>query len=67
MVFRRELGGNAVGEKSVAEGTGVGYGEICSGLKNPPHRFRGDFEKRLELYCILMPWGAVGCHGVISR
>ena len=27
MVLRRELGGNAVDEKSVAEGIGVGYQE----------------------------------------
>ena len=27
MVLRRELSGNAVGEKSVAEGIGVGYWE----------------------------------------
>ena len=45
MVLRRELGGNAVGEKSIAGGN-------CGGLKNQPHWFRGDFEITLELYCI---------------
>ena len=27
-----------------------GIGRIHGGLKNQPHRFRGDFEKPLELY-----------------
>ena len=54
MVLWRELHGNAVNEKSVAEGIGVGIGKICGRLKNQPYRFGGgDFEKPPELYCIL--------------
>ena len=37
--------------QSAGEGIGVGIGRICSGLKNQPHRFGGDFEKTLKLYC----------------
>ena len=52
MVLRRELSGNAVGEKSVVGGTGVGYRENQRWAKKSTHRFGGDFEKPLELYCI---------------
>ena len=59
VVLRRELGGNAVDEKSVAVGIGVGYQEDPRWAKKstPPVRGGGgggrggDFEKPLELYC----------------
>ena len=52
VVLRMELGRNAVDEKSVVVGIGVGIRKIRGGLKNQPHRFGGDFEKPPELYCI---------------
>ena len=60
VVLRRELGGNAVDEKSVAVdeksvavGNGVGYKEDPRRAKKstPPVR-GGGFEKPPELYCI---------------
>ena len=45
VVLRRELGGYAVDEKSVAVGIGVGIRKIRGGLKNQPHRFGGGFWK----------------------
>ena len=54
MVLRRELGGNAVDEKSLAVGIGVGYQEDPRWAKKstPPVRGGGgDFEKPPELYC----------------
>ena len=65
MVLRRELSGNAVDEKSVAEGIGVWYQEDPRWAKKsiPPVRAWGwgevgrgvtgwEFEKPPELYCI---------------
>ena len=54
MVLQRQLGGNAVDEKSIAEGIGVGYREDPQWAKNQPHRFGGDFEKPPELYCSML-------------
>ena len=53
VVLRSELGGNAVDEKSVAVGIGVGYQEDPRWAKKstPPVRGGGDFEKPPELYC----------------
>ena len=54
VVLRRELGGNAVDENSVAVGIGVGYQEDPRWAKKstPPVRgWGGDFEKPPELYC----------------
>ena len=55
VVLRRELGGNAVDEKSVAVGIGVGYQEDPRRAKKstPPVRGGGGggFEKPPELYC----------------
>ena len=50
VVLRRGLGGNALDEKSVAVGIGVGYQEDPRWAKKP-HRFGGNFEKPPELYC----------------
>ena len=61
MVLRRELSGNAVDEKSVAFGIGVGYQEDPRWAKNSTPQGVGvgggggggeDFEKTPELYCI---------------
>ena len=56
VVLWRELGGKAVGEKSVAEENGVGYREDLQWAKKstPPVWGWGgeDFEKPLELYCM---------------
>ena len=41
VLLQRELGGNAVDEKSVAVGIGVGYQEDPQWAKNQPHRFGG--------------------------
>ena len=51
VVLQRELGGNAVDEKSVAVGTGVGYQEDPWWAKKSTPLIRGDFEKPPELYC----------------
>ena len=51
VVLRRELGGNAVDEKSVAVGIGVGYQEDPRWAKKSTPPVRGDFEKPPELYC----------------
>ena len=54
VVLQRELGGNTMDEKSVAEGIGVGYREDPRWAKNSTPTVRGgDFEKPPELYCIL--------------
>ena len=56
MVLQRELGGNAVDEKSVAVGIGVGYDEDPRWAKKsipPVQRGGGCFEKPPELYCIV--------------
>ena len=45
MVLRRELGGNAVGEKSVAEGIGVGYREEPRWAKKSTPLVRGEILK----------------------
>ena len=54
VVLRRELGGNAVDEKSVAVRIGVGYQEDPRWAKKltPPVR---DLEKTPELYCTFCP------------
>ena len=57
MVLRRELGGNAVGKKSVAEGTGVGYREVPRWAKKSTPPVRGDFEKPLIFICTLINVG----------
>ena len=54
MVLRRELGGNAVDEKSVAVGIGVGYQEDPRWAKKSTSPVGGDFEKPPELYCMFM-------------
>ena len=54
MVLRKELGGNAVDEKSVAVGIEVGYQEDPRWAKKstpPVGGGGGDFEKPPELYC----------------
>ena len=43
MVLWRELGGNAVGEKSIAEGIGVGYQEDLRWAKKSTPPARGGF------------------------
>ena len=54
VVLRRELGGNAVDEKSVAVGIGVGYQKDPQwAQKSTPPVRGGDFEKPPELYCTL--------------
>ena len=56
VVLWRELGGNAVDEKSVVVGIGVGYQEDPRWAKkiNPTGSEVGgvDFEKPPELYCM---------------
>ena len=52
MVLQRELGGNAVDEKSVAVGIGVGYEEDPGwAKKSTPPVVEADFDKPPELYC----------------
>ena len=61
VVLRRELGGNAVDEKSVALGIGVGYQEDPRWAKNSTPSVRGGgggFEKQPELYCITSHWSS---------
>ena len=59
MVLRRELGGNAVDEKSVAVGIGVGYQEDPRWAKKSTPPVGGDFEKPPELYCLLYNFKSV--------
>ena len=54
VVLRRELGRNAVDEKSVAVGIGVGYQEDPRWAKKSTPPVRGDFEKPPELYCTIL-------------
>ena len=51
VVLRRELGGNAVDKKFVAEGIVVGYQEDPRWAKKSTPPVWGDFEKPPELYC----------------
>ena len=53
VVLRREHGENAVDEKSVAVGIGLGYHEDLRLAKKltPPVRGEGGVEKPFELYC----------------
>ena len=53
VVLRRELGGNTVEEKSVAEGIGVGYREDPRWAKKSTPPVRGGILKKTpELYCM---------------
>ena len=67
MVLWRELGGKAVGEKSVAEENGVGYREDLQWAKKSTPPVWGwvgeDFEKPLELYCMCRS----SCFGVSAH
>ena len=60
VVLRRELGGNAADEKSIAVGIGVGYQEDPRWAKKSTPLVRGggggNFEKPPELYCICKQW-----------
>ena len=62
VVLRRELGENAVDEKSIAVGIGVGYQEELRWAKKSTPPVRGGILKN-HLSCTVCHTGKLGCLG----
>ena len=57
MVLQREFGGNVVGEKSIAEGIGVGYREDPRWAKKSTPPVRGGGFLKNHLSCSVLLYG----------